>query len=896
MGPMADRALPRAWVVPSWTCLVTWILLLVFPTQAQAYEETVRRDEVDGGVHVPVLTKAPELLEFVAADYPEEATQQGLTAEVRLMITIGPDGTVTDAVVPEPVGHGFDEAAQAAVRQFKFSPAEVDGVPSPVVIEYIYHFTLSVPDAGTALPELPPKAVLQGQVIARGSRTRVNAATVRCSDAPEAPEALSGEDGRFRLEVPAGTCDVKVVANGFHLFESKEELLPGQTTEVILHVIPKAVGYETVVRGVREKKEVVRRTLERQELQKVPGSFGDPVRVLQNFPGVARAPLISGALIVRGASPDQTLFFLDGVEIPILYHLGGGPSVVNGEFLDRIDFFPGGFGAKYGRAVGGIVDVATRRGASDTVHGVAKVDLQDASVFVETPVAPGVSVAAAARRSYIDALLPLVLPKDPQGGSLLVVPQYWDYQVRVDVGSRGKDASTEGSSTFSAMAFGSDDVLKVVATGGGRDRDVSIDVHTLFHRAVANWTYRKGDTQYVLSPYVGYDLAKFSFGTSTIKADRYAFGARQELSLDLSKNFVLRAGNDLVFYEILGKAELPVIGDTQYVGFPGAEPRVEQQTILRELQSFDGALYTELDMKLGPVTVTPGIRGSHAFLNGNGQTRRALDPRLWVRYAMLPSTTLKGSVGLYTQPPDVANMEQPPFGTPSLVHEKAFQGSVGFEQKLTESISVDVTGYYNRRYDNVVQPGRTTVNEDGSVTQERSSNDGLGRAYGMEVLLRHDVTREFFGWVAYTLGRSETRRVGADKYQLTSFDQTHILTAVGSYRLPLGFELGARFRYVTGRPKTPLAHVADVFNADENSYSGTFGEFRSSRQKAFQQLDLRLDKSFLFESWTLTAFLDVQNVYNAQNTEFTFFDYRYRQEVDVPGIPVLPILGVKGSF
>lgn len=87
------------------------------------------------------------------------------------------------------------------------------------------------------------------------------------------------------------------------------------------HLIPESSGYETVVRGDREKKEVIRHTLERQELQKIPGTFGDPIRVLQNLPGVARAPYVSGQLIVRGASPSQTDTLMDGVSIPLLYHL-----------------------------------------------------------------------------------------------------------------------------------------------------------------------------------------------------------------------------------------------------------------------------------------------------------------------------------------------------------------------------------------------------------------------------------------------------------------------------------------------------------------------------------------------------------------------------------------------
>ena len=131
---------------------------------------------------------------------------------------------------------------------------------------------------------------------------------------------------------------------------------------------------------------------------------------------------------------------------------------------------------------------------------------------------------------------------------------------------------------------------------------------------------------------------------------------------------------------------------------------------------------------------------------------------------------------------------------------------------------------------------------------------------------------------------------------LSTFDQTHILTVVASYKLPWGFELGARFRYVTGRPKTALMHDVDIYQADANNYSGQFGPTRAARVKDFNQLDIRLDKNFVFEKWTLTAYLDIQNVYNMANVEASFFDYRFRKEFEVPGIPILPVLGVKASL
>src|SRR5262249_2471847 len=150
-------------------------------------------------------------------------------------------------------------------------------------------------------------------------------------------------------------------------------------------------------------------------------------------------------------------------------------------------------------------------------------------------------------------------------------------------------------------------------------------------------------------------------------------------------------------------------------------------------------------------------------------------------------------------------------------------------------------------YDNIVAPGPVVTNPNGGVTQEALANAGLGRAYGLEVLLRHEITTQFFGWLAYTLSRSEVRRSDdpASVYVLGPFDETHILTAVASYKLPWGFEFGGRFRYVTGRPTTPVIHPYDIYGADSNRYFSTNGPTNSARLRAFQQLDLRLEKAFV---------------------------------------------------
>ncbi|MCY0998766.1 TonB family protein [Myxococcus sp. MISCRS1] len=867
----------------------------------------------------PQITRPPALVQPVEAVYPPEALAQGLTASVRLIITIAEDGSVSDVQPTEPAGHGFDEAALAAVRQFRFSPAEVDGVPAPVQVEYVYHFTLTpkAPAEGAATEEPEqPKAVLTGQLISRGSRSRVAGATVRCGDDADAAEAVSDADGRFTLEVPPGECAVRVVASGYQLYQTKETLKANETTEVNFYLAPAGSAFETVVRSDRPKKEVVRRTVTREEAQKTPGTFGDPIRVLQTLPGVARAPFISGDLLVRGSNPGQTATLMDGVRIPNLFHLLGGPSVVNAEFIDSLDFFPGGYGSQYGRAVGGVVDVTTRKGAADTVHGSVKVDLLDAGFFLEAPITDGISVAASARRSYIDTILPAVLPKD-EGTTLSIVPVYWDYQLRLDFGAPRGSTPEPGAarSTGYVMAFGSDDKLRLVTGGEESSADIELNTHTRFHRVKGDWTYRKGNFSSVFTPYVGVDYFDISFGNYIEDDTIYSLGAREVMALDVSSLLTVRTGLDVYFDHVKIDVQAPSVGGAEYVPFPGSEPVSELIYEKRTINGFDGALFAEADLKLGPVTITPGVRGN--FQKVGGTRNFLLDPRLWVRYGFSERTAFKGSLGLYSQPADTFQFVFAPYGNPLLGYQRAFQSSLGVEQRLSDVWNVDVTGFFNRRFENVVSPGDVRPSDNGSFVQDRFVNMGIGKAYGVELMVKKErasATDKWYGWLSYTLSHAEDGRaglkpraenplgddglpgVGEETYGPSPWDQTHILTLVANYVLGNGWELGGRFRLTTGRPVTPLVHPHDIYNSDSNNYSPSYGRYLSGRASSFHQLDVRVEKGWRFDNWTLALYLDVQNLYNAENVEFVFNDYRYRKEMEIPGIPILPVLGVKGSF
>ncbi|TMA15663.1 MAG: TonB family protein, partial [Deltaproteobacteria bacterium] len=242
----------------------------------------------------------------------------------------------------------------------------------------------------------------------------------------------------------------------------------------------------------------------RYSLETSPG----PRRLTVSAPGfdnrqidvvvVEDGAVVGGALLVRGSPPQDTGTYLDGHRIPQLYHFLGGPSVINEQLLDRIDFYPGGYGAVYGRNLTGAIDVGTRKGDTTGFHGQGSLDLIEAVAFVEGPIEPRTQVALAARRSHVDVFLPLFIPNDPNQGVTSIVPIYWDYQGRVA-------HRLENGDELGLPLFGSNDRLSIVQKGGRRTLPLSVDSHLAFHRFVASWKRTVSDTvSFSVSPALGW--------------------------------------------------------------------------------------------------------------------------------------------------------------------------------------------------------------------------------------------------------------------------------------------------------------------------------------------------------------------------------------------------------
>jgi outer membrane receptor protein involved in Fe transport len=313
------------------------------------------------------------------------------------------------------------------------------------------------------------------------------------------------------------------------------------------------------------------------------------------------------------------------------------------------------------------------------------------------------------------------------------------------------------------------------------------------------------------------------------------------------------------------------------------------------------APWVQAELRWGPVTLTPGVRVDANFVEGNhvvptlgavpvvGFQRIdwSIDPRLALRLRAHRRVTLSAACGLYHQPPDPADLS-PVFGNPQLAPAQALHATAGVAVRLTETLAAELVGYY-KQLDGLISRSPTPSPPVGAALVQ----DGIGASYGGQILLRQELWRGLFGWIGYTVGRSERRDHPNAPTRLFDLDQTHALTAVASYQWR-HWTFGARFRYSSGYPRTPV--IGGYYDERDDRFDPRFGVQNSIRLPDFVQLDLRIDRSIVWSRVAIDLYLEAQNVTDQRNPEEIVYSEDYSRHGYLTGLPTLAVLGAKVGF
>ena len=684
-------------------------------------------------------------------------------ASVILRLTINADGSVRDAQAAEG-DEPFTSVAASAAMTWRFEPATRDGRPVASVVRFAVSFV--EPQPAVAPSESEPAAAT-----AEASTTETAAKLPRkATNATAAPE------------------DIEITVQG-------QRLAP-------------AVSSFT-----------------RAEVRQLPGAFGDPFRAIEAMPGVT--PIFSGLpfFYVRGAPPGNVGYFLDGVRVPYLYHVGLGPSVIHPGMVDRVDLYPGGYPASFGRYAGGIVSGEITAPRTD-LHGEGNIRLFDLGALAESGFANNRgTVLLGGRYSYTAALLSLISPKTNLA--------YRDFQARITYDITPHDR-------VSLLGFGSYDLLGQTTNGINTTvfgsefyrLDLRLD-HDFGHRTTLRTDVTLGYDQTVL-------------GERRNAQDRM-ISVRTVFHRPLSHDVVLRAGTDVTVDGFTADQAMwadPTDPDT--IRFNNLFPPRTDVAL--------GA-WTDMVIEAGPrLEFTPGLRAD-VYTSG-GASVPALDPRIAAKFKITDHFRIIHAYGLAHQPPSF--VVPVPGLTPGDLKgglQSTFQTSAGVEVDLPEATTATATLFHNAFYhmtDALGDRSNTTTSTGiGNSLSQRAN----GSAYGFEFFLHRRLNKRLGGFLTYTLSRS-TRTLDNSVFP-SAFDRTHVFNAALAYDLGRNWRAGTRLVFYTGTPVINQTQGAVVANPT----------LSNARNPAFYRVDVRLEKRWQLSPKAWISFIaEVMNVTLSKET------------------------------
>lgn len=733
-------------------------------------------------------------------------------------------------------------------------------------------------------------ASIYGRVIERGTRRPLDGVEIAIGERFEA----SGSGGRFEIkELRAGLTTIQFTSVEHEPLEMTIDLKPRENRELIVHLVRLRYSeYEVTVRAKRKRKAPAVE-LELEEIAVIPGGLGDALKAVQNLPGTMRAPYGLGGLVVRGSPARDTKVFLEGHEIPALYHFGGLTSVVNTDTLSALRFHPGNFSSRYGRASAGVVELEMREGKAHP-HGYLDVDLLDVSFVAEAEVAGG-GLLISGRRSWVDTFFDLAF--SGLGADLKTAPRTYDYQARYEHplwGGKGY-----------LMLIGADDRFEyVVGHESSIDRPTFLR-HLAFHKVQSAWRWKNEDGWSArLSLSGGVSVDDTEVGDAFVSnLDQTSGELRAELGKSLFESLSLEAGIDTHLVDAdLENVGPPPRGAEALVVRPNPLPDITSATGFGDGRDAEGnvAAITHRSFLAPaawleaiwdpwePIRIVPGVRVDY-----HGSIEAVtIAPRVYGSLKFDEDTAIHGGFGLYHSPPPL-NFLAETFGSNDLEAERALQASVGFARALPWSFELELELYW-KGLSNLAVGTPSPSAASATIHPPVLESSGEGRSIGAELLIRRRLTKGLFGWIAYTLSRSERTPIAGEPMELFAFDQTHVLTLVLSYRTESDWTFGVRARYASGNPFAPLEER--VFLADQGQYAPIFAETPRERLPAFFQVDVRIDKEWVFQDVIATAFVDIQNVTNHSNAEGYQYSFDYRERQPVRSLPILPTFGVRLQF
>jgi TonB-dependent Receptor Plug Domain len=634
------------------------------------------------------------------------------------------------------------------------------------------------------------------------------------------------------------------------------------------------------IQGQRVRNAAGKQTLSGEELGRVPGASGDPMKAVQSLPGVAAVNDASGEPAVRGARPNDNAYYVDFLPVGYLFHLGGFASVFSPDLIRRFDLATAAWSPEYGDVVGAVFDISLRNPRSDRLGGKLDFSLLGANVLFEGPLSDEISFFVAGRRSWFDVLVKT--GEDKEEGITYTVPVYSDSQGRLlwtlNANQRLRfDFSTASDRIEFTAKPGSKAVLRDPVLIGNSAQKQS------FRSFAVTWD---GDFGKALGAPVNNLLAVGQMNDRTFARVGAAGSVdvnvttsylREQLQLQWTQDFSSVLGGSL------NSRLIDLNLDFLYARCTEFDPNCDLSTAprvtsLQKTRQNMADAYINNRYTLNPsMTLTGGLRlGRDDYLK-----KSYAEPRLGAEWNWSPSTQLSVGVAKHNQPPP-AEESLPQVGNPKLEHLRSDHVVLGITQNAGDGWTWRAEAYAKNFKGYAINDAALNFR-----------NGASGTATGLELLVKKDgvgAWRQFSGFLSLSVSKSKRKNDTTGENFPFEFDQPVIASVVGQYKLSDTWQFGAKWTYHTGQPYTPVVSTGLY---PDGRVRPIYGSINSQRVPDYHRLDLRVDAKF---TKNFSAYAELINAYFRKNVAGYSYSPDYKTRETIYQLPTLPSVGLQYSF
>lgn len=750
------------------------------------------------------------------------------------------------------------------------------------------------------------KGLILGAVKDKNTQQAIEGAVVQIEGTADGNTTDS--NGNYRIETSLGAKNIKVSYLGYAA-QTKYNIIVSSGNAQIVNFeldeegknLNEVVVKDNKSRSARAADMVTPMSTQRlstEEIKSNPGGNFDVSRVIQVLPGVSGGAAANrNDIIVRGGAPNENVYYLDGIEIPVLNHFqtqgasGGATGILNVSFIEDVQLSSSAFDAKYDNALASTFNIKQRQGNPEKLGGNVRLSGTELATTLEGPLSKKTTFLASARRSYLQLLF--------QALDLPIRPEYWDFQYKVT-------HKIDNKTTLNFIGVGAIDKFRLATPKESTPENVYI---LRSNPMIDQWNYTFGVSlkRLINNGYLNVALSRNMFNNEANQfEDNIEEESKRTLGLQ-SQEIENKLRMDVNKYVNDWKFSYGVVG--QYVKFNiGLFNKVSN-----EIRDANGNLIapavtlnynSAIDFfrygAFGQVSkrffnekllLSGGMRSDmNSFTNDGNNPLHTLSPRLSFSYNLLPKWDVTGSIGSYYKLPIYTNLgyrnSSNDLVNKGMKYINSVHYALGVQFIPRDDWRFTLEGFYKdyNNYPVSVRTGISLANQGAdftSVGNEAVTSSGKGRTYGVELFVQQKLIKKTFYAFSATVYRSEFS--GANGILLpSSWNFGYLISTTIGQKLGKGWEFGIKYRLAGGAPFTPYDPIASRANYLVTGV-GTlnFNAINSQTLKPFQQADIRIDKKINFKKTSLDLYIDVQNA--ARFTSEGIPNYTFKRNADNTG-------------